>query len=49
MYPEVVASTAPSESLIEILNSYLFKDILEHRTVNNPDLLRQLLQALALR
>jgi predicted AAA+ superfamily ATPase len=49
MYPEVVSSNDPSELLFEISNSYLFKDILEYQTVKNPDLLRQLLQALALR
>ena len=48
MYPGVVSSDNPGESLLEIARSYLFKDIFEFQTVKNPDLLRKLLQALAL-
>jgi hypothetical protein len=48
MYPGVLASDKPAEALLEISKSYLYKDILEYQTVKNPDLLRRLLQALAL-
>jgi len=48
MYPGVVSSYSPSEELLEISNSYLYKDVLEFQEVKNPDLLRRLLQALAL-
>jgi predicted AAA+ superfamily ATPase len=48
MYPGVISSQDPSEILMEIANSYLFKDILEYQVVKHPDLLRRLLQALAL-
>jgi predicted AAA+ superfamily ATPase len=48
MYPGVLASDNPDEALLEITKSYLYKDILEYQTVKKPDLLRKLLQALAL-
>ncbi len=48
MYPGVVNSDEPGETLLEITKSYLYKDVLEYQTVKNPDLLRRLLQALAL-
>jgi len=48
MYPGVVTSDDPAEALLEIARSYLYKDVLEFQTVKNPDLLRRLLQALAL-
>jgi predicted AAA+ superfamily ATPase len=48
MYPGVISSDEPMSALREITNSYLYKDLLEYQTVKNPDLLRQLLQALAL-
>ena len=48
MYPGVISSDDPVGSLLEITGSYLYKDVLEYQTVKNPDLLRQLLQALAL-
>jgi len=48
MYPGVVTSDNPAEALLEITRSYLYKDVLEFQMVKNPDLLRRLLQALAL-
>jgi uncharacterized protein len=48
MYPGVHASNDPGETLAEISKSYLYKDVLEYQSVKNPDLLRRLLQALAL-
>lgn len=48
MYPGIVSSDNPGESLLDIARSYLFKDIFEFQTVKNPDMLRKLLQALAL-
>ena len=48
LYPGVVASADPEEIIREISNSYLYRDVLEYQTVRNPDLLRRLLQALAL-
>jgi predicted AAA+ superfamily ATPase len=48
MYPGVLSGDDPAEALLEISKSYLYKDILEYQNVKNPDLLRKLLQALAL-
>ena len=48
MYPGVISADDPAESLLEIARSYLYKDVLEFQSVKNPDLLRKLLQALAL-
>jgi predicted AAA+ superfamily ATPase len=48
MYPGVISSDDPAESLLVISRSYLYKDILEYQSVKNPDLLHKLLQALAL-
>jgi len=48
MYPGVLSSDHPGEVLQEISKSYLYKDLLEYQTIKNPDLLRKLLQALAL-
>lgn len=48
MYPGIVFTDHPAEALLEITKSYLYKDILEFQSVKNPDLLRRLLQALAL-
>ncbi len=48
MYPGVISSDDPAEALLEISKSYLYKDLLEFQVVKNPDLLRKLLQALAL-
>ena len=47
-YPGVVTSDDPAETILELANSYLFRDALEYQAVKNPDLLRRLLQALAL-
>jgi predicted AAA+ superfamily ATPase len=48
MYPGILTSDDPVEGLMEISKSYLYKDVLEYQAVKNPDLLRKLLQALAL-
>ncbi len=48
-YPEVyLEKTMPDEIIKEIAGSYLFKDILSYQDVKRPELLRKLLQALAL-
>jgi len=48
MYPGVITSSDPADSLLEITKSYLYRDVLEYQSVKNPDLLLKLLQALAL-
>ena len=48
MYPGIIFKDHPAEALLEMTKSYLYKDILEFQSVKNPDLLRRLLQALAL-
>ena len=48
MYPAVATSDDPAGELLEISKNYLDKDILEFRSVKNPDLIRRLMQALAL-
>lgn len=48
MYPGVIVGDDPVEVVTEIASSYLYRDVLEYQTVKNPDLLRRLLQALAL-
>lgn len=48
-YPEVyLEKTMPDEIIKEIAGSYLFKDILSYQDIKRPELLRKLLQALAL-
>ena len=47
-YPGVITSDDPAATILEIANSYLYRDALEYQTVKNPDALRRLLQALAL-
>lgn len=50
-YPEIVSAQTfeeKKEALIELTNSYLFKDIFEFRVIKNPSILRNLLKALAL-
>jgi predicted AAA+ superfamily ATPase len=47
-YPGVVLADDPAEAVTEIAASYLYRDVLEHQSVKSPDLLRRLLQALAL-
>jgi uncharacterized protein len=47
-YPGIVNSEDPEPAIGEISKSYLYRDILEYQTVKNPDLLRRLLQSLAL-
>ena len=48
MYPEVITNDDPASIILEVANSYLFRDVLEYQTVKGPDVLRRLLQALAL-
>ena len=48
MYPSVVIANDPVETVLEIATSYLYRDVLEYQTVKSSDLLRRLLQALAL-
>ena len=49
MYPDVVNNPADAQSiLIELTNSYLFKDILMYRDVRQPEALQKLLAALSL-
>ena len=51
MYPEIVKTPAIAEKvrlLREITSSYLFRDILEFQEVKNPQVLNDLLKALAL-
>ena len=47
-YPSVVTADDPAAVILEIASSYLYRDVLEYQTVKNADLLRRLLQALAL-
>lgn len=47
-YPSVVTSDNPEEVIAEIAGSYLYRDVLEYQHVKHPDMLRRLLQALAL-
>ena len=47
-YPGVLAADDPASAILEIAQSYLYRDVLEYQTVRNPDQLRRLLQALAL-
>lgn len=48
MYPEVVTEPKKQKILLELLNSYLYKDALELVNIKKPDLLIKLLNALAL-
>lgn len=48
MYPGVVLADDPAEAIVEIATSYLYRDVLEYQTVKSADLLRRLLQVLAL-
>ena len=47
-YPGVVTTDEPEMLIREIADSYLYRDALEYQAVKNPDLLRRLLQAVAL-
>lgn len=47
-YPGVLTAEDPIGTILEIAQSYLFRDVLEYQMVRNPDPLRRLLQALAL-
>ena len=49
MYPDVVNNPSDAQKiLIELSNSYLFKDILMYKDIRNPDVLIKLLTALSL-
>ena len=49
MYPDVVNNPTDAQKiLIELTNSYLFKDVLMYKDIRNPDLLTKLLTALSL-
>jgi len=49
MYPDVVNNPSDARKiLIELSNSYLFKDILMYKDIRNPELLVKLLTALSL-
>jgi uncharacterized protein len=49
MYPDVINRTSEAfEVLKELVNSYLYKDILAFSTIRKPEILEKLLQALAL-
>jgi predicted AAA+ superfamily ATPase len=47
-YPGVLTASDPQAAILEIAQSYLYRDVLEYQTVRNPDMLRRLVQALAL-
>lgn len=47
-YPEIISSeTGNAEALIELTESYLYKDILAFYSLKRPDILQKLLEALA--
>ncbi len=49
MYPEVVTDAPYAKQLLsELSNNYLYKDILSYKGIKKPEVLRKLLQALAL-
>ena len=50
MYPAILNKNFidVEDDLAELTSSYLFKDILQHQYIKNPDILKKLLQALAL-
>lgn len=50
MYPEVINSNAGQEKevLRNLVNSYLYKDILSHGEIRKPEILEKLVQGLAL-
>jgi predicted AAA+ superfamily ATPase len=48
LYPGVATSDDPVPAVLELATSYLYRDALEYQSVKNPDILRRLLQALAL-
>jgi predicted AAA+ superfamily ATPase len=47
-YPGIILQESKEILLREITETYLYKDLLEFQTVKNPEMLRKLLQALAL-
>lgn len=50
MYPEITQKGQPEakDLLKNIVNSYLYKDVLQYQNIKNPEVLDKLLQALAL-
>jgi hypothetical protein len=49
MYPEIVSDLgSEQENLLELINSYLYKDILAFQNIRKPDVLDKLLTGLAL-
>ncbi len=49
LYPEVVTAPAfATQTLMDLTNSYLYKDILNYKGIQKPDMLRKLVVALAL-
>ena len=49
MYPEVITDAPHAKQLLsELSNNYLYKDILSYKGIKKPEVLRKLLQALAL-
>lgn len=49
MYPEVITTPGDEEELLyELIDSYLYKDLLSFEGIRKPDLLSKLVQALAL-
>ena len=48
MYPGVALADDPAETVLEIAASYLYRDVLEYQSVKSPEVLRRLLQAMAL-
>lgn len=49
LYPEIVNNPGnEQEYLIELINSYLYKDILSYQNIRKPDVLNKLLTGLAL-
>lgn len=48
-YPDIVNHSEHARMLLQnIVNSYLYKDLLEYNGINKPDVLRKLVTALAL-
>jgi len=48
LYPEVVVNTNKEEILIQLSGSYLYKDLLQYKSIRKSDVLDKLLLALAL-
>jgi len=48
LYPEIVVNTNKEEILIQLSGSYLYKDLLQYKSIRKSDVLDKLLLALAL-